>query len=65
MYKTKNDLAVETRATAIRLLGERLSGSIDLMHQAKQAHWSVKRPNFTPRFLAASRARSPCDLCRS
>ena len=38
MYKTKNDLAVEMRATAIRLLGERLSDSIDLIHQAKQAH---------------------------
>lgn len=38
MYKTENDLAVETRATAIRLLGERLSDRIDLMHQAKQAH---------------------------
>jgi len=46
MYKTKNDLAVEARATAIRLLGERLSDSIDLMHQAKQAHWNVKGPNF-------------------
>jgi hypothetical protein len=36
MYKTRNDLAVETRATAIRLLGERLSDSIDLMHQANK-----------------------------
>jgi starvation-inducible DNA-binding protein len=46
MYRTKNDLPAETRANAIDLLTARLSDSVDLMHQAKQAHWNVKGPNF-------------------
>ncbi|HJU12675.1 MAG TPA: DNA starvation/stationary phase protection protein Dps, partial [Candidatus Binataceae bacterium] len=36
----------KTRADVIPILNARLADSIDLMHQAKQAHWSVKGPTF-------------------
>ena len=46
MYQTKNDLPAHTRAEVIEILNARLADSIDLMHQAKQAHWHVKGPSF-------------------
>jgi starvation-inducible DNA-binding protein len=46
MYKTKNDLPEMTRTEVIPILNARLADSIDLMHQAKQAHWNVKGPSF-------------------
>ena len=46
MYQTKNDLPAQTRADVIEILNARLADSIDLMHQAKQAHWHVKGPRF-------------------
>jgi starvation-inducible DNA-binding protein len=46
MYKTKNDLSKKTREGVIKELNARLADSIDLMTQAKQAHWNVKGPNF-------------------
>src|SRR5712691_5944582 len=46
MYQTKNDLSAHTRAEVIEILNARLADSIDLMHQAKQAHWNVKGPSF-------------------
>jgi starvation-inducible DNA-binding protein len=46
MYQTKNDLPAHTRADVIVILNARLAESIDLMHQAKQAHWNVKGPSF-------------------
>lgn len=46
MYKTRNDLPEKTREVAIKILNESLADSIDLMHQAKQAHWNVKGENF-------------------
>ena len=46
MYKTKNDLPEKIRADAVAILNARLADSIDLMHQAKQAHWNVKGPTF-------------------
>src|SRR2546426_1938349 len=46
MYQTKNDLPGITRADVIVILNARLADSIDLMHQAKQAHWNVKGPTF-------------------
>jgi starvation-inducible DNA-binding protein len=46
MYKTKNDLPEKTRTEAIAILNAHLANSIDLMHQAKQAHWNVKGPTF-------------------
>jgi Ferritin-like domain len=46
MHKTKNDLPEKTRTEVIAILNARLADSIDLMHQAKQAHWNVKGPSF-------------------
>ena len=46
MHKTKHDLPEKTRTQSIAILNARLADSIDLMHQAKQAHWMVKGPTF-------------------
>jgi len=46
MYQTKHDLPAHTRAEVIEILNARLADSIDLMQQAKQAHWNVKGPSF-------------------
>ena len=43
---TRNSLPEKTRIEITALLQERLADSIDLMMQAKQAHWNVKGPNF-------------------
>jgi starvation-inducible DNA-binding protein len=43
---TRNSLPEKTRLEITALLQERLADSIDLMMQAKQAHWNVKGPNF-------------------
>jgi starvation-inducible DNA-binding protein len=43
---TRNSLPEKTRIEVAALLQVRLADSIDLMMQAKQAHWSVKGPNF-------------------
>jgi starvation-inducible DNA-binding protein len=46
MYKTKNDLPEKTRTEVIAILNAHLANSVDLMHQAKQAHWNMKGPTF-------------------
>ena len=46
MANTKNDLPEPTRTKMATLLNARLADSIDLMLQAKQAHWNVKGPDF-------------------
>jgi starvation-inducible DNA-binding protein len=46
MHKTKNDLPEKMRTQVITLLQERLADCIDLVTQAKQAHWNVKGPSF-------------------
>jgi starvation-inducible DNA-binding protein len=46
MYKTKNDIPEKTRTAVGTLLNARLADAVDLMHQAKQAHWNVKGPGF-------------------
>lgn len=43
---TRNSLPEKTRIKIAALLQLRLAESIDLMMQAKQAHWNVKGPNF-------------------
>jgi len=43
---TRNSLPKKTRHEIATLLQSRLADSIDLMMQAKQAHWNVKGPNF-------------------
>ena len=42
----RNSLPEKTRIEMAALLQCRLADSIDLMLQAKQAHWNVKGPNF-------------------
>jgi starvation-inducible DNA-binding protein len=46
MHKTRNDLPEPVRVKLCTLLNERLADGIDLMMQAKQAHWNVKGPSF-------------------
>jgi starvation-inducible DNA-binding protein len=46
LHATKNDLPENARGQLTDLLNARLADAIDLMMQAKQAHWNVKGPNF-------------------
>ena len=46
MHKTKNDLPLKARKEISTILNARLADAIDLQHQAKQAHWNVRGPNF-------------------
>ena len=46
LHHTHNDLPAQTRAGIIQILNARLADTIDLIHQAKQAHWNVKGRNF-------------------
>jgi len=46
LCKTKNDLPEKVRTQIAALLQERLAEAVDLVTQAKQAHWNVKGPNF-------------------
>ena len=43
---TKNNLPADVRKTVVDLLNARLADAVDLMTQAKQAHWNVKGPQF-------------------
>ena len=43
---TRNSIPEKFRLQVSELLQERLADSIDLMMQAKQAHWNVKGSNF-------------------
>ena len=43
---TRNSLSEKIRIEMAALLQDRLADSIDLMMQAKQAHWNVKGSNF-------------------
>jgi starvation-inducible DNA-binding protein len=46
LHKTKNDLPLKTRERAVTLLNARLLDALDLQLQTKQAHWTVKGPQF-------------------
>lgn len=46
MYRTRNDLPAQTRATMIAILNARLADAVDLRTQAKVAHWNVKGRQF-------------------
>jgi len=46
MYTTKNDLPANGRAEVDESLNRHFADGVDLMHQAKQAHWNVKGPTF-------------------
>ncbi len=46
LHPTHNDLPAQTRAGIVQILNARLADAIDLIHQAKQAHWNIKGRNF-------------------
>ncbi|MBC7386189.1 MAG: DNA starvation/stationary phase protection protein Dps [Cryobacterium sp.] len=46
MYPTKNTIPEKVRIQIGGMLQIHLSNSIDLVSQAKQAHWNVKGPDF-------------------
>ncbi len=46
MNTTKNDMPADVRQKVVDLLNARLADAVDLMTQAKQAHWNVKGPQF-------------------
>src|SRR5688572_13370187 len=46
MYSTRNDLPLAVRTSVSQLLESRLADGIDLMLQAKHAHWNVRGQNF-------------------
>jgi starvation-inducible DNA-binding protein len=46
MFETRNDLPAESREKLVELLNARLADTFDLYSQLKQAHWSVRGPDF-------------------
>lgn len=46
LHATKHDLTANTRQATVDILQTQLVGAIDLGLQTKQAHWTVKGPNF-------------------
>ena len=46
LHETKIDLSKDKREQLVGILNQSLADSIDLVYQAKQAHWNVKGPNF-------------------
>ncbi len=46
MYPTKNSIPEKIRIQVSAMLQVHLSNSLDLVTQAKQAHWNVKGPDF-------------------
>lgn len=46
LLPTKNDLPESARREMTSLLNESLASGLDLVLQAKQAHWNVKGPDF-------------------
>ena len=46
MYANRIDISISVREKVIPHLQSRLSDSVDLFTQIKQAHWNVKGPSF-------------------
>jgi starvation-inducible DNA-binding protein len=46
MFATRNDMPEDDRVQLVELLNARLADTFDLYSQVKQAHWSVKGPDF-------------------
>jgi len=46
MHRTKIDLPEQARSQLVTLLNAQLADGIDLMMQAKQAHWNVRGTSF-------------------
>jgi starvation-inducible DNA-binding protein len=45
-FETRNDLPAASREKLVELLNARLADTFDLYSQIKQAHWSVRGPDF-------------------
>ncbi len=43
---TRNSLPEKCRTQVVSILQSKLADAVDLMMQAKQAHWNVKGPHF-------------------
>ena len=46
MHPTSHDLSEQTRQAMCGLLQSNLADGIDLVYQIKQAHWTLRGPNF-------------------
>ena len=46
LHETQNGLSENIRVSAVEILQARLSDAVDLTTQTKQAHWTVRGPNF-------------------
>jgi starvation-inducible DNA-binding protein len=46
LFETRNDLPADSRKELVELLNARLADTFDLYSQLKQAHWSVRGPDF-------------------
>ena len=46
MHTTFNDLPLDIRERVIKTLNARLADTVDLYSQIKQAHWTIRDPNF-------------------
>lgn len=46
MFETRNDIAAKTRTSICEMLQQHLSNALDLQAQSKQAHWTVRGPEF-------------------
>ena len=61
LHETKIDLAKDKREKLVGILNQSLADSIDLVYQAKQAHWNVKGPNFIALHELFDRVASELD----
>ncbi|MBJ3778283.1 DNA starvation/stationary phase protection protein Dps [Acuticoccus sp. 2012] len=46
MHPTSHDLSKQVRQSVVGLLQDNLADGIDLVYQVKQAHWTLRGPNF-------------------
>ncbi len=46
MHKTRSDLSKDIRKGVIELLQARLADAVDLTYSCKQAHWTLRGPDF-------------------
>ena len=65
-FRTRIDLAQQSRQSLARLLNQRLADMIDLFNQTKHAHWNVKGREFMQLHELfddiAERVEDACDL---
>ena len=46
MFKTRNDIELDTRQQVIEILNTQLADTFDMVSIIKQAHWNIKGPQF-------------------